>query len=62
MSRWTHSICELCWFNREPDREPARLNLPDQEDCCFCGSPTTSGIYVREDPTGLHCQKGLLHA
>ncbi len=57
MSRWRHSICDLCWHVYAPDREPIRLTEPELERCCFCGGDTRSGIYVREDPVKLlHCQ------
>jgi hypothetical protein len=41
-------ICICCWEERQPDREPVRLREPEDERCCWCGTPTRSGIYVRE--------------
>lgn len=54
--RWDHAICDGCWKKREPGRDPVRLKLMQCETCCFCGSPTVDGIFVREDP-----QKALCH-
>lgn len=51
MSRWTHPICEACWNEQHPDRKTACSEVGDEETCYFCGFRTTSGIYVREDPT-----------
>lgn len=59
MAEWTHSICGPCWDQREPGRAPLRLKEPDTEICCFCGTATTSGIYVRQDPDTLNCIHGL---
>jgi hypothetical protein len=53
---WTHLICENCWRKREPKREPVRLINAEEEKCCFCGSLTKSGIYVRENPNFLLCK------
>lgn len=50
MSRFTHSICDGCWIEREPYREPTRMNGRPIEICCFCGVSNDSGIYVRENP------------
>ena len=58
MSQWTHGICDECWEEREPGREPARLKPRVLDDCCFCGNMTRSGIYVRADPKTLeHCSQ-----
>lgn len=52
---WDHGICERCWFVREPDRFPVQViresgdHLVD--NCCFCGLPKITRIYVRQDPT-----------
>lgn len=56
MSKWTHSICDDCWHKKEPEIEPSRLVDVIGNICCFCGLLTTSGIYVREDPTELLCK------
>lgn len=66
MSKWNHTICDSCWEDYAPEREPARLIGPafDGEDCCFCGTFTTSGIYIRFDPESslLKCNGGEKHA
>ena len=52
MSRWmTHAICDLCWQNWQPGRDPVRFReeAREVETCCWCGQPTLSGIYARED-------------
>ena len=36
-------------------RRPVRLTEPDLTECCFCSSPTISGIFVRQDPATLEC-------
>lgn len=64
---WTQPVCTHCWVqeNSVPDddggaliRTPVRLKNPDNlpweellERCCKCGRATTSGIYIRIDPT-----------
>ena len=50
-----HVICDACWSRREPDREPVRFRDPAEATCCFCGTATESGIYVREDGSVLRC-------
>ena len=56
MSSWTHAICSDCWDKREPGRPAPRLGEPGPaEICCFCGLPTASGIYVRDDPATVKC-------
>lgn len=59
-SKWTHSICQKCWNEKNPDREPVHLKeeFASQEACCFCGESTSAGIYVRFDPLQLRC-KGI---
>jgi hypothetical protein len=42
-------ICDYCWVQEEPDREPVRLKEPTSEACYRCGQITLSGIYVRRD-------------
>lgn len=53
MSQWTHSMCNLCWDKKNPTREPYVIKDRMLENCCFCGEPTRSGIYVRENPATL---------
>jgi len=48
---WRHAICDRCWHDYGPPREPIRLREPEIEICCFCGNPTRSGIYFRYDPS-----------
>jgi hypothetical protein len=69
VSRWNHACCELCWIQREGEwaeiqpgvraltsvRRPVRQIDAPIEECCFCGGPTISGIYVRTDPASLSC-------
>lgn len=50
MSRWTHGICRPCFDLRHPGRVPSALVEPCTEPCCFCGTDTDAGLYVREDP------------
>jgi hypothetical protein len=56
MSRWIHSICEDCYEEQEPGRKPVRVREPEEETCCFCGKPTTDGIFYRFDPSKLKCE------
>ncbi len=57
MSRWTHSICEDCWNEREP-LEPVRLKpeIRQAESCCYCGQTHTSGIYIRDNWAFTRCR------
>ena len=55
-SKWTHSICSVCWITRNPGRRPATVQNAMRENCCFCGAAHGSGIYIREDPQELHCK------
>lgn len=52
MSNWTHPICDPCWLEVQPGREPHRFveAARELEVCCFCGDDTSSGIYIRYDP------------
>lgn len=67
MANWTHNVCERCWFGSPrgllPDgrfRMPTQIRYPDEDRtgdiCCVCGTPTVSGIYVREDAEELLCK------
>jgi hypothetical protein len=71
MSNWNHRLCDPCWTGlntqlvvgdeEEADsityRPPVR-NLADPGGvCCRCGDPTTSGIFVRAEPTRYRCCK-----
>jgi len=48
---WTQPQCDDCWFEAQPDREPVRFKYPEVESCVTCGKTTTSGIYIRIDPS-----------
>lgn len=55
-ARWTHALCERCWAEDKPGREPVRVSEPQEEQCCRCGKLTSSGIYGRAEPgTFAHC-------
>jgi hypothetical protein len=48
---WTQAICDDCWLTYYFVRDtPVRMTESEREQCCMCGMPTTSGIYIREDP------------
>lgn len=49
---WTQPMCDACWISeRGRSAEPMRMTAPEIEQCAWCGRSTTSGIYVRADPT-----------
>jgi RNA polymerase subunit RPABC4/transcription elongation factor Spt4 len=52
-SRWNQPVCDRCWALIRPNREPARLVQAESETCAVCGQDTTSGIYVRMDPSSV---------
>ena len=52
---WSHPICDDCYTERVPNRRPFRVQNFITDTCCFCQSPSVSGIYVREDPMDLPC-------
>ncbi len=64
-SIWNHSLCDPCWARRCIDRgevrEPVRVGPPGEaepDDCCQCGLPHRSGIYVRGAAEDFpHCAK-----
>lgn len=56
MDRWSHSVCIECWGKVAPDQEPHVLNNDRERSCCLCGEKTTSGIYVRVDPSKTLCK------
>lgn len=55
-SRWTHSVCDGCYRIISPDQDPTRLVNPAEATCCLCGDRTSSGIFVRMDPTKTMCK------
>jgi hypothetical protein len=50
---WTHPICETCWKERNPNREPVTVKDDEVEKCCYCGKATSAGIYIRENPLNV---------
>ena len=56
MSKWTHAICRTCWETQEPDRPVIDPGNVPAESCCWCGTPTTIGLYKRADPSELRCK------
>ncbi len=48
---WTQPLCDNCWQERYPDREPFRMTSGESEQCCICGQDTDSGIYERINPS-----------
>jgi hypothetical protein len=55
-SAWTHACCDPCWHQRQLGF-PARIRQIVAEVCCYCGQPTVSGIYVRDNPLETpYCQ------
>lgn len=51
-------ICNDCWERRcdrngEPGRVPVCVAKPDREQCGYCGLDTKSGIYVRDNTSGV---------
>lgn len=60
-SRWTHRVCAADFRALRPDvDEPARIRDDESAPCCFCGQPTSDGIYVRcaPDTPMLRCGRG----
>jgi hypothetical protein len=55
MSKWAHIICDDCWEARHK-KVPFRAVDQKTWPCCFCGEPTQSGIFVREDPQTVKCK------
>jgi hypothetical protein len=50
-------MCEACWAERFPQREPTRtVERYQEEACCFCGKPNASGVYYRKDPAETPCK------
>ncbi|MBF6138086.1 hypothetical protein IU501_34525 [Nocardia otitidiscaviarum] len=47
---WTQAVCEDCWDARHNHRPANRAAIGVHEICCYCGTSTHSGIYVRIDP------------
>lgn len=57
MSRWNHLMCAACWNADERHVNKAvEGSNSEAQQCCWCQKPTTSGIWVREDPEKLPCK------
>ncbi len=60
MSRWNHLMCAACW-NADEGNIARSVNTAvegansEAENCCYCGKPTTSGIWTRADPEKMDC-------
>lgn len=56
---WNQPICDPCWSQENPDREPVRFkaSFRQLEKCCMCGGLANSGIYVRRHPDECHFPK-----
>jgi predicted aconitase with swiveling domain len=58
VSKWTHSICEVCYALAQPGREPSRVVYEEEPEpivCCFCLVSTERGIFYRADPVECKC-------
>lgn len=56
MSEFTHHFCDPCWRVTHGQRIPYRVIDAADDVCCYCGRESSSGIYVREDPSLLPCR------
>lgn len=56
-SRWTHAVCSECFHDRHPRTTPTRIPEAYRKDeqCCYCGIVTRSGLYDRNDPQLTPC-------
>lgn len=56
-SRWTHAVCTECFHDRHPRTapKPAKEDYRKDEQCCYCGIVTRSGLYDRHDPQLTPC-------
>lgn len=50
---WNQPACNTCWGSHNPGRTTHKLVLAQEEVCCFCGTSTKSGVYVRVDPRDI---------
>jgi hypothetical protein len=53
VSNWTHAICDDCWDEQRPESPSPQKGTGDPQACCYCGKPTCSGIFVRDDPATM---------
>lgn len=59
MAGWTQPICAARWNQdygsqgkgRIIDVDVDEVGLADSVNCCYCGKPTKSGLWVRIDPS-----------
>lgn len=61
-----HAICTKCYRASPLQRESIHMPLPmcyDAERCCFCGTRTYDGIYVRtlQPPQSKCCEPGTVY-
>lgn len=50
MTHWeTVPLCDDCWHQLQPEREPVRLIDAEEERCHLCEQLTRSGIWARLD-------------
>jgi len=51
---WKHTLCERCWFAREPERFPVQIEREPGDltvdQCCACDTMKLTRIYTRIDP------------
>lgn len=60
--KWTHAMCGFCWYLQRGPVFPTRIVDSDVEVCCFCGTLTKSGIFIREEPDEtMLCDMGRKH-
>ena len=50
---WNQPICGMCWYERNPDRDPVRVTDSAVQVCAWCANLTSYGIYVRANPNDL---------
>lgn len=55
MGNLTHNICVSCWDRKNPGEQATRVLESAEETCCYCGTATKAGIYVRDTPTNTNC-------
>jgi hypothetical protein len=53
-SGWTHRICVGCFGRLRGGVPPARVSGDTLEPCCYCGTLTAAGIYVRQAADEVH--------
>lgn len=57
---WNHACCYGCWnaLNefRGVERKPTRIEGDEPKACCYCGTTSPSGIYVRMNARLVACR------